>query len=64
MKVASYIFYLLAFLSLVAGIAAATFAKEDYGHVFGTGTLFVFGGAVVLCLILGIACTQLAARND
>ena len=64
MKVASYIFYLLAFLSLVAGIAAATFAKEDYGHIFGTGTLFVFGGAMVLCLIIGIACSQLAARND
>lgn len=64
MKIAAYIFYLLAFLSLLAGIAAASFAKEDFGHVFGTGTLFVFGGAVVLCLILGIACSQLAARND
>ena len=63
MKVASYIFYALAVLSALAGISAASFAKEELGEVFGSGTLFVYGGFTVLCLLVGVACTRLAARR-
>jgi len=63
MKIASYIFYGLAVLSALAGIAAATFAKEQIGNVFGTGTLFVYGGATLLSLLIAVACKNLAARK-
>ncbi len=63
MKIASYIFYGLAVLSALAGIAAASFAKEEIGHVFGSGTLFVYGGATLLSLLIAVACQNLAARD-
>ena len=63
MKIASYIFYGLAGLSALAGIAAASFAKEQLGHVFGTGTLFVYGGATLLSLLIAVTSKNLAARK-
>ena len=63
MKVASYIFYGLAVLVALAGISAASFLKDEIGHVFGTGAVFVYGGGTVLCLIIAVACQNLAARK-
>ncbi len=63
MKTASYIFYGLGVLSALAGIAAASFAKEQMGQVFGSGTLFVYGGATLLSLLIAIACKNLAERQ-
>lgn len=63
MKVASYIFYTLAGLTVLAGISAASFAKEQLGHVFGSGTLFFYGGGVVLFFLIGITCARLAERE-
>ena len=63
MRVASYIFYALAVLTALAGIAAATFAKEEIGRIFGSGTLFFYGGAVILSALLGVVCARLASRK-
>lgn len=63
MKIASYVFYGLAVLSGLAGIAAASFAKDQLGRVFGSGTLLVYGGAVVVSALIGLACARLAARR-
>ena len=63
MRAASYIFYGLAVLSALALIAAATFAEEQLGRVFGSGTLIVYGGAVALSVLLGLVCARLAERN-
>jgi len=63
MKIASYIFYGLAVLSALAGIAAASFAEEQLGRVFGSGTLFVYGGATLLSLLVAVTCKNLAARK-
>ncbi len=63
MKVASYIFYGLAVLALIACISAASFAKEELGRVFGSGTLFLYGGAAVLAALIGLACGRLAQRR-
>ena len=63
MKVASYVFYALAVLSALAGIAAASFAKDELGQVYGSGTLFVYGGAVVVSALIGVACARLADRR-
>lgn len=63
MKLASYIFYALAVLSALAGIAAASFAKEQIGQIFGSGTLFFYGGAVIVSGFLGVVCARLAERN-
>lgn len=63
MRIASYIFYALAVLSALAGIAAASFAKEQIGQVFGSGTLFFYGGAVIVSALLGVVCAQLAERK-
>ena len=48
MKTASYIFYGLGVLSALAGIAAASFAKEQMGQV---------------SLLIAIACKNLAERQ-
>ena len=63
MKIASYVFYALAALSALAGIAAASFAKEQLGEIFGSGTLFFYGGAVVISILLGLVCARLAERR-
>ncbi len=63
MRVASYIFYGLAVLSALAGIAAASFAKESMGQIFGSGTLFFYGGAVIASVFLGVVCARLAERK-
>ena len=63
MKVASYIFYVLAGMSALAGIAAASFAKDQMGQIFGSGTLFFYGGAVIVSAFLGIVCARLADRK-
>jgi len=63
MRVASYIFYGLAVLSALAGIAAASFAKESMGKIFGSGTLFFYGGAVIGAAFIGLVCARLAARK-
>jgi hypothetical protein len=63
MKIASYVFYGLAVLSALAGIAAASFAKDELGQIFGSGTLFFFGGAVVVSILLGLVCARLAERK-
>jgi hypothetical protein len=63
MKVASYIFYGFAVLSALAGIAAASFAEEQLGHILGSGTLIFYGGAVVACVLIGIVCARLAERR-
>jgi hypothetical protein len=63
MKIASYVFYGLAVLSALAGIAAASFAKEQLGEIFGSGTLFFYGGAVVVSILLGLVCARLAERK-
>lgn len=63
MKVASYIFYGLAVLSALAGIAAASFAKEQMGQIFGSGTIFFYGGAVIVSALLGVVCARLAERK-
>jgi hypothetical protein len=63
MKVASYVFYALAVLAGLAGIAAASFAEEQLGRVFGSGTLFVYGGAVIVSALIGVACARLAERR-
>lgn len=63
MRVASYIFYALAALSAMAGIAAASFAKEQMGQIFGSGTLFFYGGAVIVSAFLGVVCARLADRK-
>lgn len=64
MKVASYIFYVLAVLAALAGIAAASFAEEQLGHVFGSGTLFFYGGAVIVAALIGLVCSRLAERSN
>ena len=63
MKVASYIFYALAVFSILAGISASTFLKDEIGHVFGTGAWFVYGGGAVLFVLIGLAAQNLAARK-
>jgi hypothetical protein len=63
MKIASYVFYGLAVLSALAGIAAASFAKDELGQIFGSGTLFFYGGAVVVSILLGLVCARLAERK-
>ncbi len=63
MKAASYIFYGLAVVSALAGIAAASFAKEQMGQILGSGTLIFYGGAVIVSALLGVVCTRLAERN-
>lgn len=63
MKIASYIFYGLAVLSALAGIAAASFAKDELGEVFGSGTIFFYGGAVIVSIGLGLVCARLAERK-
>jgi hypothetical protein len=63
MKVASYIFYGFAVLAGLAGISAASFAKDELGQVFGSGTLFVYGGAVIVCALIGFTCARLAERR-
>ena len=63
MKIASYVFYALAVLSALAGIAAASFAKDQLGQIFGSGTLFFYGGAVVVSILLGLVCARLADRR-
>ena len=63
MRFASYIFYGLAALTALAGIAAASFWKDEIGQVFGTGTLFVYGGGVLLFLLIAVAAQNLAKRS-
>lgn len=63
MKIASYVFYALAVLAALAGVAAASFAKDQMGQVFGSGTLFVYGGAVIVSILIGVACARLAERR-
>jgi len=63
LKVASYIFYGLAVLTAIAGISAASFWKDEIGQVFGTGTLFVYGGGVLLFLLVAVASQNLAERK-
>ena len=63
MRIASYIFYGLAALSVLDGISAASFLKDEIGQVFGTGTVFVYGGAAVLSLLVAIAAQSLANRR-
>ena len=63
MKIASYVFYALAVLSALAGIAAASFAKDQLGQIFGSGTLLFYGGAVVVSILLGLVCARLADRR-
>ena len=64
MKAAAYIFYFLTVLSVVALISAASFAEEELGQVFGSGTIIVFGGAAALCLIVGLAAHSIARRSE
>lgn len=64
LKVASYIFYGLAVLAALGGISAASFWKDEIGQVFGTGTLFVYGGAFLLFLLVAVAAQNLAKRNN
>ncbi|MEA1902157.1 MAG: hypothetical protein U9N56_01365 [Actinomycetota bacterium] len=64
MKTASYIFYALAVLSALAGISAASFFKEEMGQVFGSGTIIIFGGATLLCLVIGLASRNIAKRSE
>ena len=63
MKVASYIFYGLAVLSALAGLAAASFAKDSLGQVFGSGALIFYGSATVISGLIGFTCARLAERN-
>ncbi|MGI9609296.1 MAG: hypothetical protein ACR2NL_03275 [Acidimicrobiia bacterium] len=63
MKVASYIFYALAVLSALAGIAAASFAKDTLGQVFGSGALLFYGSATVVSALIGFTCQRLAERK-
>jgi hypothetical protein len=63
MKAASYVFYVLAVLSALAGISAASFAKDELGQVFGSGTLLVYGGAAVVSALIGLVCARLAGRD-
>jgi hypothetical protein len=63
MKIASYIFFALAGLSALGGISAASFAEEQLGGIFGSGTLFFYGGMVIGFALLGIACYRLAQRQ-
>jgi hypothetical protein len=63
MKIASYVFYTLAVLAGLAGISAASFAKDQLGKVFGSGTLFVYGGAVIVAGLIGYTCARLAERS-
>jgi hypothetical protein len=63
MKAASYVFYALAVLAVLAGISAASFAKEQLGEVFGSGTLLIYGGAAVVSALIGVACARLADRK-
>jgi len=63
MRVASYIFYALAVLTVLAGIAAGSFANEQMGQIFGSGTFFFYGGAVIVSVLLGMVCARLAERK-
>lgn len=63
MKVASYIFYVLAGLAVLAGISAASFAKEQLGQIFGSGALFFYGGIAVMFGVIGLVCARLANRR-
>jgi len=63
MKVAAYIFYVLAGLSVLAGISAASFFKDEMGQVLGSGTVIIFGGAAALCLLVGLAAHNLSRRS-
>jgi hypothetical protein len=63
MKVASYIFYALAVLAALAGIAAASFAKDSLGQVFGSGALIFYGSATVISGLIGYTCQKLAERK-
>jgi hypothetical protein len=63
MKAASYVFYVLAVLSALAGLSAASFAKDELGQVFGSGTLLVYGGAAVVFALIGLVCARLAVRQ-
>jgi hypothetical protein len=63
MKLASYIFYALAALSTLAGISAASILKDQIGQVFGSGTIIIFGGATLLCLVIGVAAQNLSKRS-
>jgi hypothetical protein len=48
---------------VLAGISAASFLKDEIGKVFGTGTIFVYGGAAVLSLLVAVAAQSLANRR-
>lgn len=63
MKIASYIFYALAVLFVLAMISAASYAKEQLGEIFGSGSLFFYGGAAIGFGLLGIVCGRLALRK-
>ncbi len=63
MKTASYIFYGLAGLAVLAGISAASYAKEQLGEIFGSGSLFFYGGIAVMFGVIGLVCAGLAKRQ-
>lgn len=63
MKIASYFFYALAGLAMLGGFSAASFAKEELGGVFGSGTLFWYGGMVIGFFLIGLVCTRLSERQ-
>lgn len=63
MKIASYIFYVLTVLAVLAGISAASYAKEQLGEIFGSGSLFFYGGAAIMFGLIGLACARLAERR-
>jgi hypothetical protein len=63
MKIASYIFYGLAALAVLAGISAASYAKEQLGEIFGSGSLFFYGGIAVMFGVIGLVCAGHAKRK-
>lgn len=63
MKTASYIFYGLTVLAVLAGISAASFAKEQLGEIFGSGALFFYGGMAIMFGVIGVVCARLAERR-
>lgn len=64
MKVAAYIFYVLAVLAALAGVSAASFFKDEMGQVLGSGTVIIFGGSAAFCLLVGLVAHNLARRSE